>query len=221
MQTTLTDGNAIAASSAVGVTPSTNNVASGQVSITNVSDPEAAKITDITVDVYESSPGVFGFHVYDTAGTIETGLYDPAGGQLVDIPAGFQININGDFTGSSLDAPETFTIGNAFGVGNGNNAVTMAKTQEIGVTNGGKETFSQSIAVSSSVVGSKASNASLNADTAQALFTQAYNRNQSTSGVNLDEEAANLLKYQQAYQAASQVISTANTLFDTILSAVS
>ena len=58
------------------------------------------------------------------------------------------------------------------------------------------------------------------ADTAQALYNQAYNRNQATSGVNLDEEAANLLKFQQAYQAASQIISTANTIFDTILSAV-
>ena len=96
----------------------------------------------------------------------------------------------------------------------------MAKTQEKGVTDGGEETFSQSLATSTAVVGAKASNASLVADTAQALYTQAYNRNQATSGVNLDEEAANLLKFQQAYQAASQIISTANTIFDTILAAV-
>ncbi|MCI2284624.1 hypothetical protein L3081_16035 [Colwellia sp. MSW7] len=118
------------------------------------------------------------------------------------------------------NARETFTLGDAFGVGNGNHAVAMAKTQEVGVTNGGNETFSQSLAISTSVVGANASNAELVADTAQALFTQAYNRNQATSGVNLDEEAANLLKFQQAYQAASQIISTANTIFDTILAAV-
>jgi flagellar hook-associated protein 1 FlgK len=96
----------------------------------------------------------------------------------------------------------------------------MAKTQEQGVANGGKETFSQSLAVSTSVVGAQASSATLIAETAQALFTQAFNRNQETSGVNLDEEAANLLKFQQAYQASSQIISVANTIFDTILSAV-
>jgi len=39
--------------------------------------------------------------------------------------------------------------------------------------------------------------------------------------VNLDEEAANLIKYQQAYQAAAQVIRIADTLFQTILSATS
>ncbi|HHH39224.1 MAG TPA: flagellar hook-associated protein FlgK, partial [Sedimenticola sp.] len=40
------------------------------------------------------------------------------------------------------------------------------------------------------------------------------------NGVNLDEEAANLVKYQQAYQAAAQVISVAGTLFDTLISTV-
>jgi flagellar hook-associated protein 1 len=42
----------------------------------------------------------------------------------------------------------------------------------------------------------------------------------SISGVNLDEEAANLLRYQQAYQAAAQVIAVSSTLFDTLLMAV-
>ena len=95
----------------------------------------------------------------------------------------------------------------------------MALTQEQGVLEGGKETFSQSLAVTTSDVGSKASSAALVASTAESLFTQAFNRNQATSGVNLDEEAANLMKFQQAYQASSQIISVANTIFDTLLAA--
>jgi flagellar hook-associated protein 1 FlgK len=236
MQATLTDGNAIAASTAIGVTPSSNNVSNGKVEITSVSNPFAAKAYEVTVDVYETPPlappasqaptGIFEYRVYNTAppsASIASGTYNSGYSAVIDIPAGspdFQIEISGDLFGSGTNARETFTLGNAFGVGNGNHAVAMAKTQELGVTNGGKETFSKSLAVSTSVVGAKASNAELTADTAQALFTQAYNRNQSTSGVNLDEEAANLLKFQQAYQAASQIISTANTIFDTILAAV-
>ncbi len=232
MEATLTDGNAIAASTAIDVTPSTNNVSDGKVTVTNVSDPVAAKGYDLTVDVYETPPagsGTFTYRVFNSTTpppappAMATGTYAAGASVLVDIPAvnpDFQIEISGDLFGSGANARETFTLGNAFGVGNGNHAVAMAKTQEIGVTNGGNETFAKSLAVSTSVVGSKASNANLTADTAQALYTQAYNRNQATSGVNLDEEAANLLKYQQAYQAASQIISTANTIFDTILSAV-
>tara|TARA_R110001592_G_scaffold62911_2_gene192595 strand:+ start:418 stop:2412 length:1995 start_codon:yes stop_codon:yes gene_type:complete len=228
MKATLTDGNAIAASTAIAVTPSSNNVSDGKIEITNVINPVAARAYDVTVDVYESAPGTFSYRVYDTSSppplpTIAAGSYAAGASAVIDIPAGtpdFQIEITGDLVGSGTNARETFTLGDAFGVGNSNNAVAMAKTQEVGVTNGGKETFSESIAVSTSVVGGKASNADLVADTAQALYTQAYNRNQATSGVNLDEEAANLLKFQQAYQAASQIISTANTIFDTILAAV-
>ncbi len=40
------------------------------------------------------------------------------------------------------------------------------------------------------------------------------------SGVNLDEEAARLLQYQQAYQASSKVIQIAQSLFDSVLNAV-
>ena len=48
-------------------------------------------------------------------------------------------------------------------------------------------------------------------------MAQTEQAQQSLSGVNLDEEAANLLRYQQQYQAAGKVMQIANTLFDTLL----
>ena len=236
MQVTLTDESAIAASSAVAVTASDHNISSGSVEIINTIDPEAAMSytntlnSGLTVDVYEdpSNLGVFNYRVFNSntpppAATIATGTYPSGGSAIVDLPPGspaFQIEIKGNLKGLSTTAREQFTINESFGVGNSGNAVDMALTQEKGIINNGKETFSQSLGISTSVVGAKASSAGLVADTAQALYTQAYNRNQATSGVNLDEEAANLLKFQQAYQASSQIISVANTIFDTILSAV-
>jgi len=50
------------------------------------------------------------------------------------------------------------------------------------------------------------------------MVEQSIQAQQSFSGVNLDEEAANLLRYQRAYQAAGKALQIANTLFDTILS---
>ena len=59
------------------------------------------------------------------------------------------------------------------------------------------------------------------AQTAQtAVNTQAQTAVQSVSGVNLDEEAANLMQWQQAYQASAQALSVANTLFTTLLDSV-
>ena len=52
------------------------------------------------------------------------------------------------------------------------------------------------------------------------LLESANNSIASISGVNLDEEAANLMRYQQAYQAAGKLISVASTLFDSLLHAV-
>jgi flagellar hook-associated protein 1 FlgK len=51
------------------------------------------------------------------------------------------------------------------------------------------------------------------------LLSQTRARYESVSGVNLDEEAANLLKFQQAYQAAAQATSIANDLFQNLMSA--
>jgi flagellar hook-associated protein 1 len=50
-----------------------------------------------------------------------------------------------------------------------------------------------------------------------AVLSAATSAQSSVSGVNLDEEATNLIQYQQQYQAAAKVISTASTLFQTIL----
>jgi flagellar hook-associated protein 1 FlgK len=51
-------------------------------------------------------------------------------------------------------------------------------------------------------------------------LSQAQEVRDTVSGVNLDEEAANLLRFQQAYQAIAQVISAAETTFQTLLNAV-
>jgi len=228
MERTLSNSAGIAASTAVEITPSDNNISAGKIKIVDMFDPIQAQLDmPIRIDVLESpsGSGSFNYTLTDNLGVTSAPIAYTPPSQVINLPplpvtASFQVEISGNPSGSAPNAPEQFFIGDAFGLGNSGNAVAMALTQEQGITNGGKETFSQSLAISTSVVGSKSSSAKLVAETAQALFTQAYNRNQESSGVNLDEEAANMLKFQQAYQASSQIISIANTLFDTILAAV-
>ena len=55
---------------------------------------------------------------------------------------------------------------------------------------------------------------------AAGVMTERQNAQQSVSGVNLDQEAANLVQYQQAYQAAAQVINGLQHLFNSLLTAV-
>ena len=67
-------------------------------------------------------------------------------------------------------------------------------------------------------IGIQTSQAQTGATAQQSVLTDATNAQQSVSGVNLDEEAAKLVQYQQAYQAAAEVIKVASTLFTSLLS---
>ena len=69
-----------------------------------------------------------------------------------------------------------------------------------------------------SSVGNKSREAQVNRDAQESLVSQATEAQQSVAGVNLDEEAANLIRYQQAYQASSKVMTIASKLFDEVLS---
>jgi flagellar hook-associated protein 1 FlgK len=69
-------------------------------------------------------------------------------------------------------------------------------------------------------VGTKTRQAQISSEAGEQRLEQAQADRESISGVNLDEEAANIVRFQQAYQAAAQVIATADTLFESLLSAV-
>jgi flagellar hook-associated protein 1 FlgK len=82
----------------------------------------------------------------------------------------------------------------------------------------GNANFQTTYAQMVNYVGNKAREAQIGGAAADAAVAQATNAQQSVSGVNLDEEAANLLRYQQAYQASGKVMQVASQLFDTLLS---
>ena len=86
--------------------------------------------------------------------------------------------------------------------------------------NGGTISLNGALGGLTTMVGSAARQAQYSADAQQAIHDDAQAARDSISGVNLDEEAANMLRLQQAYQAAAQVISTADTMFQSILNAV-
>ena len=70
-------------------------------------------------------------------------------------------------------------------------------------------------------VGSKTYQAKLQHEAADIMHEQAVSQRESTSGVNLDEEAANLLRFQQAYQAASQLVVVTNRIMDILFNTFS
>lgn len=116
-------------------------------------------------------------------------------------------------------AGDEFRVGyNTNGSTDNRNAFSAAGLQNTGTGSGGMnygEMYGQLV----EFVGAKTSETRINAEAALALRDQSQSTRDSISGVNLDEEAARLIQFEQAYSAAAQVISTARQLFDALLTA--
>jgi flagellar hook-associated protein 1 FlgK len=118
-------------------------------------------------------------------------------------------------------AGDAFSLNdNTGGVGDNRNARRLADLQNAKLMMGGTATISNTYGALVADVGTRTQQAGSNAAMQGHLLAQAEAAKAEVSGVNLDEEAADLMRFQQAYQAAAQVINVANSLFDSLLAAV-
>lgn len=108
----------------------------------------------------------------------------------------------------------------AFGVGDNRNALGLSNVQSTQYLDDGSTSLEGAYNSLVGKVGTQTRQAEVAANAQAQLLADAQAQRDSVSGVNLDEEAANLMRYQQAYQASAQVISITNTLFDTLIGAV-
>lgn len=134
----------------------------------------------------------------------------------------FQLEGFGDaeirLSGKPVDGDVVNIERNTEGTGDNRNlhALTELRTKNFLL---GKSTSLQDIfALSVSDVGIRTRQSQLSLETQEVLTGQAENAYKAKSAVNLDEEAANLLRYQQAYSAAAKVITVADEMFDILLS---
>ncbi len=136
--------------------------------------------------------------------------------------AGTPISVNGwqmSITGTPA-AGDQFSVGpGTVDSGDNGNARALAQLGQQSLFDGGRSSIKQEQAGLVSQAGLNAQQSALRRDAQGAVQAQNLARRESVSGVNLDEEAADLVRYQQAYQAAAQVIQVANELFQTLLSA--
>ena len=199
--------------------------------ITNIADPNY--VTDAvfnTVGSYSvvfsasvpaNEPNVDQYEIYDSLGALVSGptAYVPG----VDTTIGYS---GMQFTISRTPlSGDTFTLERNVGaVSDNRNALELAalQTRNTLINNGAGATvdFQGAYGQLVSMIGTRTHQADVAGTAQQSMLAQAVERRESVSGVNLDEEAADLLRYQQAYQATAQVISTARSLFNSLLDAL-
>jgi flagellar hook-associated protein 1 FlgK len=132
--------------------------------------------------------------------------------------------LGGDVTfvvsGNPADGDQIVLSHNSGALGDNRNAVAMVALSSERLLDSNRATFQESYGRLVASVGSKTRDAEISSSASGALLDRAVERRESVSGVNLDEEAANLLRYQQAYQASARLFSVADSLFQTLLSSL-
>jgi flagellar hook-associated protein 1 FlgK len=222
----ITDTTKIALAAPIATAAPTANAGNGKITAGSVDASYLTpgnQITSTATLTFDQASGTLsGFPAgQDVTVTVNgTPTVYPAG-TAVPYTDGADISVGGAhfaISGTPADQ-DTFTVGpNTSGVGDSRNGALLAGLQTKNVMNNGTATFQTSYAQMVNFVGTKAREAQISSTAADAAVTQATNAQQSVSGVNLDEEAANLLRYQQAYQASGKVMQVASQLFDTLLS---
>ena len=209
----INDTGRIAAAAPIRTAAALTNSGSGTISTGTVNPPPP-------VDVDLQQPVTITFHTpydgqFDVTGA---GAGLPANNQTYT--AGADISFHGwtvQISGNPA-AGDTFTIGpNSNGISDNRNAQLLVGLQTQNTLAGGTVSYQSAFGQLVSQVGNKTRELEVTSKAQANLVAQTEQAQQSLSGVNLDEEAANLLRYQQQYQAAGKVMQIAKTLFDTLL----
>jgi len=196
------------------------NRTSAAVSNTGTGTISAGTVDSLPLDPNLQQPLTITFHTpydgqFDVAGT---GAGLPATNQVYTAGAdisfnGFTVQIDGNPAGGDV-----FTINpNNSGSSDNRNMLLLGELQTTNVLENDSASFQSAYAQVVSQIGNKTRELEVTSKAQANLLAQTKESIQSISGVNLDEEAANLLRYQQAFQASSKIIEISNTLFDSIL----
>jgi flagellar hook-associated protein 1 FlgK len=209
----LTNPSQVAAAGAIQATAAGGNIGTATITsgtVVNAANPSLLTTATITFANPPTSYSING----GTSIPYAAGSTIPPTGSTPQY--GWQVQISG-----APAAGDTFTVQkNAGGTGDNRNALLSAGQQSLAVLQNGTVSINGAVSSLITNIGSQAQQINT-AQTAQtAVNTQAVANQQSISGVNLDEEAASLLQWQQAYQASAKALQIGSSLFQSLLTAV-
>lgn len=213
---TTNDPAKIAAAAPMRTASALTNSGSGRISAGTVNSPpppNASLQNSVTVTFVDATHYTV---VDNTASTTLVALP----GTLYNPVAGATLSFNG-WTAQITGAPaagDTFSIvKNTNATGDNRNALLMAGLQTQNLMNNGTASLQGAYGQLVGSVGAKTHELDVTSQAQTNMVAQTIASQQSVSGVNLDEEAANLMRYQRAYQAAAKSMQVASTMFDALL----
>ena len=222
----ISDVNDIAAGAPVlGAASDAGNTGSGVITTPRVTQAYAgAPLTAAMALSYDDGSGTLNGFPAAEAVTVTVGGVSTTYGAGTPVPytdgatisvAGMEFQLSG-----APDVGDQFTIppNTTSGPSDNRNALLLAGLQSENTMANGTTTYGGAFNKLVSLVGNKTRELQVTSKAEGQMLEQAIMAQQSESGVNLDEEATNLLRYQQAYQAAGKMMQIANQMFDVLLS---
>ncbi len=208
----INDPAKIAAAAPIRADAALTNTGTGQISSGTVNAPPP-----IDVNLQQAVRIVFN-NPPTTFSVTGNGTGNPAS---VAYTVGGNISYNGwtvQITGTP-QAGDVFDVtANTNATGDNRNALLMAGLQVKNLMANGTTSFQGAYGQLVGEIGAKTHELNVTSQAQNNMVDQTVASQQAVSGVNLDEEAANLLRYQRAYQAAAKAMQIANTMFDALLS---
>ncbi|KVZ95665.1 flagellar hook-associated protein FlgK [Burkholderia ubonensis] len=209
------NGSAIAAAGPYVSSASTTNLGTGTIGAPSVTNASAVTTTNpYTITIGTNGAGALTYTITNPSATPPTTAPVPyTAGTPITLAPGLSVTMSG--TPASGD---TFAVKpNTGGTSDGSNALALAQLVSAKQLGGGTTTLTGAYANYVNGIGNTASQLKSSSAAQTALVGQITKAQQEVSGVNQNEEAANLMQYQQLYQANAKVIQTASTLFQTVL----
>ncbi|WP_028455727.1 flagellar hook-associated protein FlgK [Chitinilyticum litopenaei] len=229
----ISDPREIAAAGLVNATPDKNNTGTIKVFQPEV-DPRTNSTTDTPIHpdlltdlnsvpklsytlIFNGTPGAITYEIYDSANLppaapVQAAQPYTAGAKISF--HGWSMKVDGQpAAGDKITVSPNTATGNA----DNRNALALASLQTTRIMDGQNATYQEAYGRMVATIGTQTNEADIMAKAQGTVLSQAEQSRDSVSAVNLDEEAANLLRYQQAYQAASKVIQIAQQAFQEII----
>jgi flagellar hook-associated protein 1 FlgK len=222
MQRVLDDPRGIAAASPVTATLGAGNTGTASVAALGVTSSAYDPALKASI-AFTSAGGDYDWELRDAGNAVvASGSATWSAGQPITLN-GFALQLDGvPASGDSIAIERT-----AYPAANNGNALALAALREqkmvglqsVGTQLVGGESITDAYASALASVGVRVQGAKAAADTSHGVAAAAESARANSAGVNLDEEAARLMQYQQSYQAAAKVLQVAQSIFDSLLEA--
>jgi flagellar hook-associated protein 1 FlgK len=208
MSLVVNDPLRLAFASPIKSSASLSNLGDAKIAAPTILDPANAALQTSTQIVFNNPPTT-----YQVNGA----------GPLIPFTSGANIDLNGwriQITGTPV-AGDTYTVeANANGRGDNANGLLMFGLRSSEIMDGNTATYQDSYSQLLGQIGARTQQAQISRDALKVQLENAEAARDEIAGVNLDEEAANLVRYQQSYQGAAQVIATADVMFQALIEAM-